>query len=139
MCLKTWQGFSRDYLTLGLERGAGPCFLHEVWQREKVHNEEEQIATSEPAKLAIGVEGGFKSADQQFEIVKEHWIVVLDSDAKEMLRFRCVINSFLHLSPHNFSKKCLTISLFCNNIYIFFVTDIQRQTSLHLYIRLSMP
>ncbi len=88
MCLKTWQAFSRDYLKLGLERGAGPCFLHEVWQRIQNKEEGQTTTTSEPAKLAIGVEGGFKLADQKFEIVKEHWIVVLDSDANEMLRFR---------------------------------------------------
>ncbi len=79
---------------LGLERGAGPCFLHEVWQRipntEQIVTGEEVEGTLEPAKLAIGVEGGFKTADQQFQVVKEHWVVVLDSDAKEKLRFRCV-------------------------------------------------
>ncbi len=97
VCLKTWQGFSRDSLVLGLERGAGPCFLHEVWRRvpnkEKIETgeeEEEEKGTLEPdTKLAIGVEGGFQSADQQFRIVKEHWIVILDRDIKETLRFRC--------------------------------------------------
>ncbi len=94
VCLKTWQGFSRHSLMLGLERGAGPCFLHEVWKRvpnkEQTTTGGEVEGTLEPAKLAIGVEGGFKTEDQQFQVVKEHWVVVLDGDANERLRFRCV-------------------------------------------------
>eukprot|EP00930_Biecheleria_cincta_P037688 TRINITY_DN25895_c0_g2_i1.p1 TRINITY_DN25895_c0_g2~~TRINITY_DN25895_c0_g2_i1.p1 ORF type:complete len:884 (+),score=181.95 TRINITY_DN25895_c0_g2_i1:95-2653(+) len=75
--LKSWQGFGADMVDLDLQRsgGSGGLYLRQKFKR--VPKEKPADASADPAKLAIGVAGGF--LDEKWDTVKEHSLLVVDA------------------------------------------------------------
>ena len=78
VCLTTYQGVGAEFLMEHAKKTNSQLYLHTKWTktvREEVVTEE---SATQPTKLAIGVEGGF-STQTNFELIKEHSLVVVDS------------------------------------------------------------
>jgi len=76
--LKSWQGFSIDYVGWDAEKtGTGAVYLLQKWT--KVKREEAMSEDAEPASVAIGVVGGFLTEEQKWETRKEHFLVLADA------------------------------------------------------------
>ncbi|CAN0187122.1 unnamed protein product [Ectocarpus sp. 6 AP-2014] len=88
--LANWQGFGQDFIGLALERGAGCLFVHQVWKRVpkaaaaagEGANDASMDTTddtggskADPTVLALGVDGGFRTDEQKYDIVKTHRLV----------------------------------------------------------------
>ncbi|GBF95360.1 ubiquitin carboxyl-terminal hydrolase [Raphidocelis subcapitata] len=77
--LKTFQGVGSDFLDLDHEKGGAPTtlYLHEAWTKVPAEEEAPIDSGKAPAKLAIGVEGGFNTEGPKMTVVKDHSLVVM--------------------------------------------------------------
>ena len=82
----TFHGYGKDYLMHDIKSSGCKIYLHELWQQVEKKEEKEQEA--KPTKLAIGVSGGFM-AESSYDVVKEHFLVVVNGDALESIRLPC--------------------------------------------------
>jgi ubiquitin carboxyl-terminal hydrolase 5/13 len=74
--LKSWQGFAADMVDVDIQRGGGKGGLYLVQKFRLIPKEKGAAAAeAEPAKLAIGVAGGF--LEEQFEVVKEYSLLIV--------------------------------------------------------------
>ncbi|CAM9999636.1 unnamed protein product [Pylaiella littoralis] len=98
--LSNWQGFGREFLGLAVERGAGCLYVHQAWKRVpkpvgagKDGGDDANMDTSddagaskaEPTVLALGVDGGFRTDEQKYDVIKTHRLVALKSGSTEGL------------------------------------------------------
>lgn len=85
--MATYKGYGRDYLDLDVKNTGCKLYLHELWNQFEKTPDENAPQTA-PSKLAIGVEGGFMG-ESQYEIVKEHFLVVVNGSNLESIRLPC--------------------------------------------------
>ncbi|CAM9616195.1 unnamed protein product [Chrysoparadoxa australica] len=84
--LSSWHGFGTKYLPLdsALSDGGSALYLHEKWKKVEIASPMDTDSagndTKEPTKLAIGVDGGFKTAEMKYDVVKEHSLARVTSD-----------------------------------------------------------
>ena len=78
---KSYLGFGAQFVQLDRERNGTRLYLHRKWSKiPKPPADEDDDA---PSKLAIGVEGGFKSDEQQYDVVKEESLVCFGASEVE--------------------------------------------------------
>eukprot|EP00752_Nemacystus_decipiens_P002407 g2270.t1 len=98
--LSNWQGFGQDFVGLAVERGAGCLYVHQTWKRVPKKTEEAggtdgdasmdtsddtSASKAEPTVLALGVDGGFRTDEQKYDVVKAHRLVILKAGSTEGL------------------------------------------------------
>jgi ubiquitin carboxyl-terminal hydrolase 5/13 len=90
--LTTWQSYGADYVRLDFERNRNPLYLKHVWRRiakPTVTNDSSDTCAAaatdkRPTKLAIGVEGGFDTDKQLYDVQKEQFVVLLPDMAEDI-------------------------------------------------------
>ncbi|KAG1658938.1 hypothetical protein FOA52_007130 [Chlamydomonas sp. UWO 241] len=76
--LRSFQGFSETYLPLDHERSVCGLYLHQVWRRVPLSEEELAAQQVAPDKMALGGEGGFSlGAQPKHKIEKDLAVVVM--------------------------------------------------------------
>lgn len=76
--LHTFQGFGEAFLALDHEKTGNALYLHEVWHKIPLSEEELEQQKAAPDKMALGVEGGFSlGGPPKHKIEKDHALVVM--------------------------------------------------------------
>eukprot|EP00879_Flechtneria_rotunda_P017301 GHRR01018124.1.p1 GENE.GHRR01018124.1~~GHRR01018124.1.p1 ORF type:complete len:265 (+),score=52.51 GHRR01018124.1:327-1121(+) len=81
--LKSYQGVGEDYLELDHQKSGNTLYLHLLWERVPMSEEEMAAmaaveAANKPTKLALGAEGGFAlEAQKTYTLEKSASLVVL--------------------------------------------------------------
>ncbi|CAG9463821.1 unnamed protein product [Pedinophyceae sp. YPF-701] len=75
--LSTWEGVSRDFLALDLQKSQFPLYVHEVHTRVPLSEEEQAKLDAKPEELAIGTDSGFKVGAKRFKIEKAITLAVV--------------------------------------------------------------
>lgn len=80
--LSTFQSYSAKFVGLDHERTGNRVYFHQQWRKVPKKPAEDDAPAAAPTKLAIGVVGGFPTAEQQFDYEKAHHIVLLPEQAR---------------------------------------------------------
>ncbi|KAK9828336.1 hypothetical protein WJX74_009732 [Apatococcus lobatus] len=77
LSLNTWQGFGKDYVSLDHTRTGNRLYLHEVWKKVPLPQEQQEAQEAKPERMALGGGGGFQVGAPKHKIEEERAIVVL--------------------------------------------------------------
>ncbi|WIA38801.1 hypothetical protein OEZ86_002085 [Tetradesmus obliquus] len=125
--LKTWQGFGEDYVELDQRKTGSTLYLHLLWKRVPIPEDELAAAAaaaaadaaSKPTKLALGTEGGFAVEPQKdYTLDKTAALVVLQGAGQPRLRVdlpcadlpELVINVINAIQAHEDASKQEAVS-----------------------------
>lgn len=78
--LKTFKGVGHQWLEVDARRSGGVLYAHQKWRRVPTESPKDDVVV-----LGVGVEGGFASEEQEYEVVKEHSLCVIMEDGSHAM------------------------------------------------------
>jgi len=75
--MSNFQGYGADYIALDHQRNGSELYLNIKWKKIPKAVDPSKKSDEAPTKLAIGVEGGFQTEEEEFEFEKSHFLAVM--------------------------------------------------------------